>query len=84
MKEELVHAEAAKGADSARGGFALPRLSLLTICKEHDPAAIRVGDEEKPAVRYTVGRADVGRWMYEQLIAGDASKWNGRRPTLTC
>lgn len=43
---------------------------------------IEVGSEEKPAVGYTIPRKDVGLWIFEKLIAGDPTKWQGANPTL--
>ncbi|KAK9243888.1 hypothetical protein V1506DRAFT_543109 [Lipomyces tetrasporus] len=44
---------------------------------------LRVGVEEKPAVGYTIARADVGEWIFEQLIKKDGGEWVGKSVTLT-
>ncbi|KAM5354010.1 hypothetical protein ACJ41O_000660 [Fusarium nematophilum] len=50
---------------------------------------IRVGIEhpvagvEAKEVGYTISREDVGRWIYENLIAGDAKRYEGRAVGLT-
>ena len=62
-------------------GFCLPRPSLLTSGTE--PGTVRVGSEEAPAVGYTISRNDVGKWIFEQCIMGDAHSWSGKKPTLT-
>jgi hypothetical protein len=44
---------------------------------------IRVGREQKPAVGYTIRKADVGRWIFENVIKNDAQGWEGEMVTLT-
>ncbi|KAI1318397.1 hypothetical protein EDD11_006735 [Mortierella claussenii] len=45
---------------------------------------LKVGEESKPAVGYTVYRADVGEWIFEQVIRSDDDKRHfGKRITLT-
>ncbi|KAK9318922.1 hypothetical protein V1517DRAFT_334223 [Lipomyces orientalis] len=44
---------------------------------------LRVGVEEKPAVGYTIARADVGEWIFEELIKKDGGEWVGKSVTLT-
>ena len=44
---------------------------------------LRVGTEENPAVGYTVGRQDVGEWIFEQVIKTGGESRSGQRVTLT-
>jgi len=44
---------------------------------------LKVGVEEKPAVGYTVGRQDVGEWIFEQVIKTGGESHFGQRITLT-
>lgn len=46
---------------------------------------VKAGTEMMPAMGYTVGRADVGHWMFEYLVkSGDAQrKWEGHMCSLT-
>ncbi|GJJ76071.1 hypothetical protein EMPS_08430 [Entomortierella parvispora] len=44
---------------------------------------LRVGTEENPAVGYTVGRQDVGEWIFEQVVKTGGENHFGQRITLT-
>lgn len=46
---------------------------------------IRAGTEDKPAVGYSIKRADVGEWMFRNLIenAEERAKWEGHFVSLT-
>lgn len=46
---------------------------------------LKVGTEEKPAVGYSVHRADVGEWIFEEVVRGEDGgvKWFGQKVTLT-
>ena len=45
---------------------------------------IKAGVETKPALGFNVQRADVGAWMYENIIMeGEYGKWRGEMVTLT-
>ncbi|GAD97284.1 conserved hypothetical protein [Paecilomyces variotii No. 5] len=44
---------------------------------------IRVGREESPAVGYTVTRADVGEWIFEEVVKKDGDGWVGEKVSLT-
>ncbi|KAI9849744.1 MAG: hypothetical protein M1838_006280 [Thelocarpon superellum] len=68
------------------------RPSLLVGGAAKGLAKIRVGWEEdggKPAIGYTVSRADVGKWIFEEcLISGgkgvvDEPRWEGKHISLT-
>ncbi|KAG0295228.1 hypothetical protein BGZ98_001471, partial [Dissophora globulifera] len=44
---------------------------------------LKVGQEDKPAIGYTVHRADVGEWIYEQIVKSGGDNLLGQRITLT-
>lgn len=44
---------------------------------------IRAGTEKKPAMGYYIQRADVGTWMYENLVKNEESRWRGELISLT-
>ncbi|KAH7051885.1 hypothetical protein BKA57DRAFT_527707 [Linnemannia elongata] len=44
---------------------------------------LRVGREDEPAVGYTVHRADVGQWIFEQVVKTGGKVRFGERITLT-
>ncbi|KAK2758384.1 hypothetical protein FQN54_004234 [Arachnomyces sp. PD_36] len=44
---------------------------------------LRVGTEENPAVGYTIQRADVGQWIFEEVIRRGGDSWFGKMVTLT-
>lgn len=61
--------------------------SLLTgdgsIKNGTSPAALRVGTEKDPAVGYFVSRADVGKWIFEEVVKKDGDQWIGKKVSLT-
>ena len=81
--EKAIEEEAARGKEAVIKGFVMPRPSLLTDGKALGAEKVRVGDERKPAVGYTISRDDVGGWMFENLIEGAAERWVGKKVTLT-
>jgi hypothetical protein len=44
---------------------------------------LKVGVESKPAVGYTCHRADVGQWIFEQIIKTGGESYFGQKVTLT-
>lgn len=44
---------------------------------------LRVGTEAKPALGYTIQKADVGHWIFEEVIKNGGQKWNGEKVSLT-
>jgi hypothetical protein len=46
---------------------------------------VRVGTEDKPATGFTIGRADVGHWMFQYLIHDQAGRqqWEGQMVSMT-
>ncbi|WEW57123.1 hypothetical protein PRK78_002583 [Emydomyces testavorans] len=68
-------------------GFISVRPSLLTgdgtITSGKGWQTLRVGTEEKPAVGYTIQRADVGEWIFEEVVKAGGGKWINQMVTLT-
>ncbi|KAF9371657.1 hypothetical protein CPB97_001813 [Podila verticillata] len=44
---------------------------------------VKVGHEAKPAVGYTIHRADVGDWIFKQILKKGGEQWFGQKITLT-
>lgn len=44
---------------------------------------IRVGREANPALGYAIRKADVGHWIFENVIKNGAQGWEGEMVTLT-
>ena len=44
---------------------------------------VRVGLAEKPAVGYWIKRADVGRWIFKEVIERNGKRWQGEMVSLT-
>lgn len=46
---------------------------------------VRAGTEDKPATGFSIGRADVGHWMFQNLLndAEAQKKWEGQMVSLT-
>ncbi|KAJ3239706.1 hypothetical protein HDU78_002705 [Chytriomyces hyalinus] len=72
------------------------RPSLLTDGKAKGSAAVRVGAvsschsvkgsvvEGSAAVGYTISRADVGNWIFDEIVSGkDAGRWENKCISLT-
>lgn len=64
-----VRASLLLGAITAKGGKGLNK--------------VRAGTEDKPAVGYTITRADVGEWLFENIIRKDGEGWLDEFVTLT-
>lgn len=69
--------------------FTVVRPSLLTDGDESNKP-IRVGIEDPKAhkletkeVGYTISREDVGKWIFESLIAGDGRRWKDKVVSIT-
>jgi hypothetical protein len=90
---EVAVVEAALAADSPLAGFVVVRPSFLLDGKGKGVDKVRVGwerhaaDEREagpgPAVGYTISRADVGGWIFEELVKANAAEWDGRCVSLT-
>lgn len=44
---------------------------------------VRVGTEKAPAIGYTIPRALVGEWIFEEIVKGGGEKWVGEKVTIT-
>ncbi|KAL1964404.1 hypothetical protein VTN77DRAFT_6962 [Rasamsonia byssochlamydoides] len=76
------------------GGYVIVRPTLLTgdgkikitpgKGKEEDQGwrKLKVGTVDKPAVGYTIDRADVGRWIFEEVVRAGGKRWIGEKVTL--
>jgi hypothetical protein len=93
---EKVVREAANEADSPLGGYVMLRAPLLTHGKMKGRESVRVGwiwedevfknqDEEEQGIKigWTISRLDLAKWMFEELVQGDAYKWKGKCVYLT-
>ncbi|PYH44053.1 uncharacterized protein BP01DRAFT_401478 [Aspergillus saccharolyticus JOP 1030-1] len=70
VMEELILAEGAR-EDPALAGYMIVRPSLLIDGEAGEGLEkVRVGTEAEPAVGYTITRAEVGRWIYENAVVG--------------
>ncbi|KAF7156310.1 hypothetical protein CNMCM5623_009703 [Aspergillus felis] len=85
--EELVKGDELKDESSrAFSGAVIVRPSLLV--GDHRIAKIgskklRVGTEENPSIGYTVNRARVGQWIFEEIVNKTEVDWVGKVVTLT-
>lgn len=69
--------------------FTIVRASLLTTGDESNKP-IRVGVEDPKAskleskeVGYTISREDVGKWIFENLLAADGGRWKNKVVSIT-
>ena len=70
-------------ADGRISGFCMPRPTLFATGEARGVLKIRAGIDDKQEIGYTISREDVGRWMYEELVVGDRTKWTNKSPSLT-
>lgn len=47
------------------------------------PEKVRAGTEKEPAVGYYIQRADVGTWIFDNVIKSEQSRWRGELISLT-
>ncbi|KAJ5737519.1 uncharacterized protein N7483_002644 [Penicillium malachiteum] len=88
--EEVFEAEKSKEQSLLVGGLILVRPSFLSgdhlipaPGKEDPYRKLRVGNEKKPAVGYTVHRTSIGRWIYEEVVKNGGDLWVGEGAILT-
>ncbi|KAJ6110012.1 hypothetical protein N7486_002247 [Penicillium sp. IBT 16267x] len=88
--ERLLEMERVKRESLLVGGLIIVRPSFLE--GDHKVAApgvddryekLRVGTEEKPAVGYTIPRAWVGRWIFQEVVKTGGDQWVGEGAILT-
>ncbi|KAH1270736.1 hypothetical protein KXW98_002532 [Aspergillus fumigatus] len=94
---EKVVRKAATEANSPLGGYVMLRPPLLTHGKMKGRESVRVGwiwedeafknqdeeEEEGIKIKWTISRLDLAKWMFEELVQGDAHKWKGKCVYLT-
>jgi NAD(P)H-binding len=91
---EVAVVDAALAADSPLAGFVVVRPAFLLDGKGKGMEKVKAGwerharDEAReagpgPAVGYTIARADVGGWIFEELVKGNVEEWDGRCVSLT-
>ncbi|VUC37298.1 unnamed protein product [Clonostachys rosea] len=93
---EKVTRQAAVEADSPLGGYIMLRPPLLTHGPMKGTDSIRVGwiwedpicktsDEKEVGIKvgYTISRQDLAKWMFDELIQGDARRWKGKCVNIT-
>jgi NAD(P)H-binding len=91
-KREMETTFRQAAADSEKGkrvlrGVVGVRPSLLMgtgdIREEVGMGKVRVGSEQEPAVGYRIRRADVGSWVFREVVERGGEKWEGQMVTLT-
>ena len=91
--ENLAIQEAQKD-DSVLSGFVTIRASLLNDNPAKGKDKVRVGwvnpnsnvegpTTPGPAIGHFISRADVGNWIFEEIVKGQATEWNCRLVTIT-
>ncbi|KAF4952437.1 hypothetical protein FSARC_12632 [Fusarium sarcochroum] len=93
---EKVVREAASENNPSLGGYVMLRPPLLTDGDLKGTNSLRVGwiweddvykksgeRESGIEVGYTISRLDLARWMFEELVDGDAQRWKGKCVNLT-
>ncbi|KAF8942737.1 hypothetical protein BGZ47_006178 [Haplosporangium gracile] len=87
VMEDLVVANASPATGVFRGAVII-RPSLLkgdqNVKGGKGWQKVKVGVEDKPAVGYTIHRADVGQWICEQIVKTGGESRFGQKVTLTC
>ncbi|KAF9179076.1 hypothetical protein BGZ51_004760 [Haplosporangium sp. Z 767] len=87
--ERLITENTAESNESTRlfRGAIIVRPSLLTgdqnVTGGKGWQKLKVGQEDKPAVGYTVHKADVGQWIFEQIVKSGGESHFGQKITLT-
>ncbi len=81
MEDAII--EHAESTESAISGYVLIRPTLLTNGNAQGGQKVKVGTDAKPEIGYTIRRNDVGRWMFENLLQSDGSKYSGQKLSFT-
>lgn len=82
--EAMVVSELKKSSEKrAIDSYLIVRPSLLTDGAYTTMSKIRVGNDVKPAVGYTISRNDVGLWIYETIIKGGKMTPGGNVASIT-
>jgi len=68
-------------------GFVIVRPTLLfgdqSIKSGKGWQSLKAGTEQKPAVGYTVQRADVGEWIFQEVVKKEGGNWVNEMISLT-
>lgn len=81
--EQLITDSLADGARTVLRGAVFVRPTLLTNGPALGPPKLRVGTEPTPALGYTVSREDVGKWIFDELVANEGrDRWAGEKVSL--
>ncbi|KAG0341725.1 hypothetical protein BG004_005931 [Podila humilis] len=89
MENFVTKESVASDPEGVFSGAIVVRPSLLTgdqnVKGGKGWKTLRVGKEEEPAIGYTIHRADVGEWIFEETIRSTTTSktWFGQRVTLT-
>lgn len=85
VAEDILRAQG-EGDGVFRHVLAVRPSLLVGTTDVHDARGldcVRVGTERKPAVGYTIKRADVGEWLYREVVEKGGVAWRGEMVTLT-
>ncbi len=81
------HGAEERGLKKVFGGVVGVRPSLLFGTGDakdvKQTGSVRFGREKNPAVGYWIKRADVGRWIFTEVIEKNGKGWEGEMVTLT-
>ncbi|PGH29826.1 hypothetical protein GX50_07405 [[Emmonsia] crescens] len=84
-KKKMEQAVFGSSKRSLRAAVAV-RPTLLTgdhsIASGKGWKTLKVGTEQSPAKGYSIQRADVGEWIFEEIIRGGGNKWLDEKVTL--
>lgn len=86
-KMEKLARDSMKDSPAPFKGVVCLRPSLLlkdhTISSGKGWEAVRVGVEGDPAIGFGIARADVGHWIFEEIVRKGGEKWVNEMVTLT-
>lgn len=95
MESVVAKATTESGDDSPISGFVITRPTLLTdgdakglnkvkVGWETHPEAVNAKEDKKskPAIGYSIRRADVGTWIFEEVVKGKGD-WVNKCVSMT-
>lgn len=85
--EQVLTDSLAEGASGRKEawfrGFVSVRPAFFTNGPAVGPPKLRVGTEPKPAVGYTITREEVGKWIFDEVVANEErDRWIGEKISL--
>jgi hypothetical protein len=88
MEEALLsNADGSNASGDILRGAVVLRPALLTgdisVTGGKGWKTLKVGTEKTPAVGFSIKRADVGEWIFEEIIKSGGEKWVNEKVTLT-